>query len=77
VHDLVQGGGAGLDGGAGGVAQGAYPGDGVVLGRAGGPSGQGRPGGGVGVDGIGLSGAAPFGPVGPADGIFGADPRRP
>lgn len=30
--DLVQGGGAGLDGGAGGVVQGAYPGDGVVLG---------------------------------------------
>ncbi|MDH6522104.1 hypothetical protein M2159_008483 [Streptomyces sp. SAI-090] len=65
VGDLVQGGGACLDGGAGGVVQGAYAGDGVVLGGAAGPSGQGGAGGGVGVDGVGLADAAPFGPVRP------------
>ncbi len=36
--DLVQGCGAGLHRGAGGVVQGAYAGDGVVLGGTGGPS---------------------------------------
>ncbi|MET7665202.1 hypothetical protein ABZS99_41540 [Streptomyces sp. NPDC005463] len=41
VGDLVEGGGAGLDGGAGGVVKRAYAGGGVVLGCAGGPSGQG------------------------------------
>jgi hypothetical protein len=64
--DLVQGGRAGLDGGAGGVVQGAYAGDGVVLG-GGGPSGQDGSGSGVGVDGVGLADAAVFGPVGPVD----------
>jgi hypothetical protein len=67
VGDLVQGGGACLDGGAGGVVQGAYAGDGLVLRRGLGSSGQCGPGGGVGVDGVGLSDAAAFGPVGPVD----------
>ncbi|ODA69324.1 hypothetical protein APS67_006533 [Streptomyces sp. AVP053U2] len=67
VTDLIERGGAGLDRRAGGVVQGAYPKDRVVLGSAVGSSGQGGAGGGVGVDRVGLAGAAAFGPVGAVD----------
>ncbi|WUS19354.1 hypothetical protein OG693_34695 [Streptomyces sp. NBC_01259] len=67
MTDLVECGGAGLDRRAGGVAQGAYPGDRVVLGGAVGSSGQGGAGGGVGVDRVRLADAATFGPVGAVD----------
>ncbi|MFJ3616318.1 hypothetical protein [Streptomyces hydrogenans] len=67
VRDLVQGGGAGFDGGPGGVVEGTYAADGVVLGDDRCPAGQRGAGGCVGVDGVGLADPATLGLVGPVD----------
>ncbi|MFG2791851.1 hypothetical protein [Streptomyces sp. NPDC048419] len=67
LPDLVEGGGAGLGGGPGGVVQSTDAGDAVVLGRAGGPAGQSGSCGRVGVDRIGLADAPTLGPVRPVD----------